>query len=151
MEVITWNQINIHNKRKTWPRFRSLPLCSSIEPAAVIVLNVLSYYSPLRHLIKNGIENGFIRPENGGLVVFVDGPADHAMHEDFEWGKAALEAINSWNYHHFRPLPFHWKKDVDYSDVPPIKAEMKPTESTLGLSVEWLKRVWHVRNGSARV
>ena len=31
---------------------------------AVILLNVLGYYDPLRQMIKNGIEAGFIQPYN---------------------------------------------------------------------------------------
>lgn len=129
LEVITWNQLNIHNK-------------------PVVLLNVLSYYNPLRELIKNGIREGFINPRNEHLVIFVDGPADHNEHETFDWGKAALEAIDSWQYDKSQILPFHWNKDEDTSDLTNVKAEMNgtpPMLHALKATNGWLKRVWHVR------
>lgn len=129
LEVITWNQLNIHNK-------------------PVVLLNVLSYYNPLRELIKNGIQEGFINPRNEHLVIFVDGPADHKEHEAFDWGKAALEAIDSWQYDKSQILPFHWNKDEDTSDLTNVKAEMNgtpPMLHALRATNGWLKRVWHVR------
>lgn len=98
IEVITWNQVNIHNK-------------------PVVLLNVLSYYNPLRELIRNGVREGFIQPECEQLVLFVDGPADLREHERFDWGKAALEAIDSWKYDEIQTKPFHWNKDEDSSDM----------------------------------
>lgn len=65
---------------------------------AVVLVNVNSYYNPLRELIRNGIREGFIRRENEKLVVFVDGPSDHAAHETFDWGRAAVEAIDAWGH-----------------------------------------------------
>ncbi|KAA1477066.1 hypothetical protein DENSPDRAFT_861398 [Dentipellis sp. KUC8613] len=77
MEVITWTQIGIHNK-------------------PVVLVNVRGFYEPLRVLIKNAIRDGFINPKNETLAIFVDGPADHAEHETFDWGKASLEALDNW-------------------------------------------------------
>ena len=82
-----------------------------------MLLNVLSYYNPLRELIKNGIQQGFIQPQNERLVIFVDGPADLREHEDFDWGKAALNAIDTWQHDKIYTLPFHWNKDEDSSDM----------------------------------
>ncbi|KAF8654109.1 hypothetical protein AX16_003642 [Volvariella volvacea WC 439] len=76
-EVITWTQLGIHSK-------------------PVILLNVLSYYEPLRQLVQAGVDEGFIKRENQGLVIFVNGPENHDEHETFNWGEAALEAIENW-------------------------------------------------------
>lgn len=157
LEVITWNQLNIHNK-------------------PVIVINVFAYYNPLRDLIRNGIREGFIRPENERLVVFVDGPADHSKHESFDWGQAAVDAIDAWEHEKVSTLPFYWNKDVDTSDmthvnvnlqangnvrigVPEEKTKAEHLETIPGLSSlpglklthGWFKRVWHVRSRSARI
>jgi hypothetical protein len=155
LEVVTWNQLNIHNK-------------------PVVLVNVLSYYNPLRELIRSGIREGFIRPENEKLVVFVDGPADHAAHETFDWGKAAVDAIDAWQHDKVSPLPFFWNKDEDSSDmthvngrmnekanvgVPLEKTKVEHIETIPGLSTlpglklthGWFKRVWHVRSRSGRV
>ncbi|EIW80523.1 putative lysine decarboxylase [Coniophora puteana RWD-64-598 SS2] len=96
LEVVTWNQLNIHNK-------------------AVVILNVCGYYDSLRSLIKRGIAEGFIRPESENLVTFVDGPEDHAEHEMFNWGKAAIHAIESWDAESIRAYPFQWLDNVDTS------------------------------------
>ncbi|KAF7304936.1 hypothetical protein MKEN_01207900 [Mycena kentingensis (nom. inval.)] len=77
LEVTTWTQLGIHNK-------------------PVVLLNVLGFWEPLRHLINSSIDFGFIRPISKNLVVFVDGPASHTEHESYDWGKAALEALNAW-------------------------------------------------------
>jgi len=96
LEVITWNQLNIHNK-------------------AVVILNVCGYYDSLRSLVKRGIAEGFIRPESENLVTFVDGPEDHAEHETFDWGQAAIHAIESWDAENVRAYPFQWLDNVDTS------------------------------------
>jgi len=138
LEVITWTQLNIHNK-------------------PVILLNVLSFYNPLRELIRNGIREGFIKPQNEQLCVFVDGPADHKDHESFDWGQAAVDAIDTWQYDQIQTYPFHWTKDVDTSAIPKVEAslkEMKGMNSGLrGLKATntWLKRTWHARSRSARI
>ncbi|KAJ7722297.1 hypothetical protein DFH07DRAFT_760057 [Mycena maculata] len=77
MEVTTWTQIGIHNK-------------------PVVLLNVLSFFEPLRKLINNGIEYGFIRPESRDLIIFVDGPSAPAEHDSFNWGEVALQALDAW-------------------------------------------------------
>lgn len=80
LEVTTWNQLAIHAK-------------------PVIVLNVLGFFDALRTLIRSGISGGFIRPENESLLLFIDGPgteADAGAHENFDWGAAALAAIDAW-------------------------------------------------------
>ncbi|KIJ69661.1 hypothetical protein HYDPIDRAFT_80450 [Hydnomerulius pinastri MD-312] len=146
LEVITWNQLNIHNK-------------------PVILLNVLSYYNALRELVKNGVREGFIQPQNEKLVIFVDGPADHKDHENFDWGQAALDAIGTWQHDKINTLPFYWTKDVDSSDMSkgnvPVggKPEMNGTplsgfhglHSGLKVTNSWFKRAWHVRSRSGRI
>ncbi|KIK90730.1 hypothetical protein PAXRUDRAFT_831444 [Paxillus rubicundulus Ve08.2h10] len=139
LEVVTWNQLNIHNK-------------------PVIVLNVLSYYNPLRDLIKNGIREGFIRPQNEKLVVFVEGPADPDEHEDYDWGTAALKAIDAWEHDKVSTLPFHWTKGAEGasngSGKAGIRGAMIPGLHGLHgvkLTNGWFKRVWHVRSRSDRI
>ena len=91
--------------------------------AAVIVLNVLSFWDPLRELIKNGIKHGFILEKNLQLLQFVEGPADHAEHEDFDWGKAAIDALDKWqavSASHF----YNWT----------LRKEGKTDSDTLGAS-----------------
>ncbi|KAJ8522680.1 hypothetical protein ONZ45_g778 [Pleurotus djamor] len=81
LEVTTWTQLSIHNK-------------------PVILINVLSYWEPLRALIQNGIQEGFINPAGANLIVFVDGPSADAFpdeHKNYDWGKAALKAIENWS------------------------------------------------------
>ncbi|KAG8217237.1 hypothetical protein J3R82DRAFT_5326 [Butyriboletus roseoflavus] len=155
LEVVTWNQLNIHNK-------------------PVIIINVFSYYNPLRDLIRNGVREGFIRPENEKLVVFVDGPADHAAHETFDWGQAALDAIDAWEHDKVSTLPFYWTADTDCSDMTHVniqvtgkgsidiadgKAQVEHIDAIPGFSTlpglklnhRWFKRAWHVRSRSGRV
>ena len=62
----------------------------------MIVLNIRNFYNPLRELIRNGIREGYILEKNERLVHFVDGPADLAEHETFDWGKAAMDALEKW-------------------------------------------------------
>lgn len=70
------------------PSNRSLFIC-----IAIVVLNVLSYYNPLRELIRTGIREGYVSPQSESLIVFVDGPEDPNAHDDFDWGEAALRAL----------------------------------------------------------
>ena len=63
---------------------------------AVVILNVLGFWDPLRTLVQGAITKGLIRPDSEALLTFVDGPADYAKHATFDWGKAALEALEGW-------------------------------------------------------
>ena len=60
------------------------------------------------------MEAGFIRPDSVRLIVIVDGPSENtpAAHEAFDWGTAALEAIDSWEPSVGEPL-FDWTKRMD--------------------------------------
>lgn len=62
------------------------------------MINAQGFYNPLRELIRNGIEAGFITPTNANLVRFVEGPADLAEQENFDWGKAALDVLDNWTF-----------------------------------------------------
>ncbi|ESK94285.1 hypothetical protein Moror_8270 [Moniliophthora roreri MCA 2997] len=77
-EVTTWTQLGIHTK-------------------PVILLNVLGFYDPVRQQIRNSIEAGFIQPYNESLITFVDGPSSKDEHAEYDWGKAALEALQEWH------------------------------------------------------
>jgi uncharacterized protein (TIGR00730 family) len=54
-EVVTWTQLGIHRKR-----------CG--------LLNVAGYYDPLVALFDRAVEDGFVRPENRGIVVTESDP-----------------------------------------------------------------------------
>ncbi|KAI5124510.1 hypothetical protein M0805_003034 [Coniferiporia weirii] len=96
-EVITWSQIGIHEK-------------------PVVLLNVLSFYSPLKELIRNGVKEGFIQPANERLVMFVDGPADLSEHGTFDWGEAALQTLDSWAGNISKVYEYDWTKKKDAAD-----------------------------------
>ncbi len=97
MEVTTWTQIGMHAKRQ-YHLLNAPPAHKIMHYIAVIILNVLSFYDPIRGLIQNGIAAGFIAPINEKIVVFVDGPADLEEHASFDWGSAALEAVDAWTW-----------------------------------------------------
>lgn len=118
---------------------------------AVVLINVLAYYNPLRELITNGIKEGFIHPRNERLVIFVNGPADLREHEHFDWGKAALEAIDAWQYDEIHTLPFHWNKDEDTSDLTAEIDSIPPMLYALQATRGWLKSAWYVCVQYARV
>ncbi|KAF8191456.1 hypothetical protein K438DRAFT_1830545 [Mycena galopus ATCC 62051] len=93
LEVTTWTQLGIHNK-------------------PVVLLNVCSFWEPLRQLIDTSIANGFIKPQSRGIVVFVDGPSAHSEHETFNWGEAALKAIDDWKRDPARGI-YDWTSPTD--------------------------------------
>ncbi|KAF8894495.1 hypothetical protein BD779DRAFT_842386 [Infundibulicybe gibba] len=102
LEVTTWTQLGIHTK-------------------PVVLLNIRSYYEPLRQLVENGVREGFINPRNQKIIIFVDGPESHTEHEDFDWGAAALAAIEAWQSENVAPL-FDWSKRADGSEVDKLNA-----------------------------
>ena len=73
---------------------------------AVVLLNVLGFFDSLRQLIKQGVEEGFIQSYNENLIIFVDGPESLQEHEKYDWGKAALGALDNWA-RDTKPL-FNW-------------------------------------------
>jgi hypothetical protein len=99
MEVAAWTQLGIHAKRMIHYLFflkvnREKADWSSLATAVVIV-NVLGYFDPLRAMIQNAVGLGFIKAQNEKLVIFVDCPPgiDPAA---FDWGAAALSALDGW-------------------------------------------------------
>ncbi|KAJ7465999.1 hypothetical protein FB451DRAFT_1041221 [Mycena latifolia] len=93
LKVITWTQIGFHTK-------------------PIILMNVLSYFDPLRQLIRNGIAEGFIPADNESFVIFVNGPEAHSEHELFDWGAAGLTALAGWDSAAAKPL-FTWTERSD--------------------------------------
>lgn len=97
MEVTSWTQLGVHTKRM----FHTVLLSQSefwkltLWFTAVVLLNVLGFFDPLRALIKNAMAFGFIKAQNGKLVTFVDCPPD-VDPTTFDWGAAALSALNGW-------------------------------------------------------
>ncbi|KIM87500.1 hypothetical protein PILCRDRAFT_815024 [Piloderma croceum F 1598] len=94
LEVICWTQIGLHTK-------------------PVVILNVLNFYDPLRAQIQLGIKEGFIQPHNEHLVVFVDGPSDVNEHDTFDWGKAAIDALDGWDGGRVQCKHFDWQKEQE--------------------------------------
>ncbi|KDQ59633.1 hypothetical protein JAAARDRAFT_33208 [Jaapia argillacea MUCL 33604] len=98
LEATTWTQIAIHNK-------------------PIVILNVLSFYDPLRSLVRKGLEAGFIQPQNESLIVFVDGPSDHSDHQSFDWGSAALDAVDTWRREVSSKPQYDWSKTIDEGEL----------------------------------
>jgi hypothetical protein len=95
MEAVTWTQLGIHCKRVSY--YIDQHCCYLTICSAIVILNVLSYYTPLRQLIRNGIQEGLIPSQNKHLLVFVDCPSsDPEDHEDYDWGQAAINALQAW-------------------------------------------------------
>ena len=84
-----------------------------IVSVAVVLANVLGYWEPVRALIQGAIKTGFVQPAGVNLVKFVDGPADHSLHETFDWGKALVEEIDSWQGHPSYSIGFDWTRPRD--------------------------------------
>ncbi|KAI9346988.1 hypothetical protein BDR26DRAFT_1005108 [Obelidium mucronatum] len=57
LECLTWSQLGIHAK-------------------PIVVLNSNGFYDPLRALMDKAVEEGFMRPENRDLAVFVATPSE---------------------------------------------------------------------------
>ncbi|KAJ2931337.1 hypothetical protein H1R20_g5660, partial [Candolleomyces eurysporus] len=91
LEVTTWTQLGIHCK-------------------PVVLVNVLGFWEPLRALIRSSVSFGFIKPESENIIVFVDGPEDQSLHEEFDWGSATLAALDKWKPKSIVALPFDWTK-----------------------------------------
>lgn len=77
---------------------------------AVVLANVLGFFDPIRALIQDAIEDGFIQPAAVNLVKFVDGPSDHSLHETFDWGGALLGELDSWKADPSYSLGFNWTR-----------------------------------------
>ncbi|KAM0793517.1 hypothetical protein ACM66B_000956 [Microbotryomycetes sp. NB124-2] len=74
-ESVTWVQLGIQKK-------------------PVILLNVNGFYDALRTFVNNAIAAGFIPEANRAFLIFVD---EREGDMSFDWGAAALEAIQNWH------------------------------------------------------
>jgi hypothetical protein len=115
MEVTTWTQLGIHSKRRvhSFESIAVLTIFIRTLPAAVVLVNVLGFFDPLRALIKNAIASGFIPARNERLILFVDAPPE-VNPMSFNWGAAALAALDCWSC----PGPgfFTWKASSPNGD-----------------------------------
>ncbi|KAF8628382.1 hypothetical protein AX15_003908 [Amanita polypyramis BW_CC] len=104
LEVTTWTQLGIHNK-------------------PVVLANICGFWDPLRQLINTATGNGYIRPESAKIIAFVDGPANYSEHEDYDWGKAVLDALDDWIEIKGRPM-FDWSRrlGVNITDTDKLTA-----------------------------
>ncbi|KXN85492.1 putative cytokinin riboside 5'-monophosphate phosphoribohydrolase LOGL7 [Leucoagaricus sp. SymC.cos] len=93
LEVTTWTQLGIHDK-------------------PVVLCNVLGFWEPLRQLIRHSIKEGFIATTGERLIVFVDGPSNPDEHLTFDWGMAALAALDKWDKGNHKPL-FDWAQKMN--------------------------------------
>lgn len=94
-------------------------VCSAVtddSSKAVVLVNVLGFFNPLRELITMAVTSGFIQPTNVGLVVFVDGPADLSEHLTYDWGAHALEALQRWKKPEGFPTGYNWDWEKKLSD-----------------------------------
>lgn len=76
-EVVTWSQLGLH-----------------LKPCGII--NVLDYYTPLLEMLDHAMEQGFLKPQNRGLILSRDTPKD------------LLQALDEWR-------PVHVEKWLDRS------------------------------------
>lgn len=106
-EMTTWSQIGVHLK-------------------PVILLNVNNFYSSLREFIQNAVSSGFIGTKQSNLLVFVDGTSPSTTSSpngtavnDFNWGRAALQAIQDWHEKGAggaEPYSFEWSEDREKAE-----------------------------------
>jgi uncharacterized protein (TIGR00730 family) len=67
MEIVTWVQLGIHSR-------------------PCVLVNVAGYYDPLLRFLDSAVEEGFIRPENRGLVQLTRTPAEALEVIECAWG-----------------------------------------------------------------
>jgi len=61
----------------------------------MLIATVGGLYEPLKALLKNSVEAGFIRPENLSLVQVLDIPSSANIEE---WGPATIRALKEWTF-----------------------------------------------------
>ncbi|GAA6005811.1 hypothetical protein JCM11491_004019 [Sporobolomyces phaffii] len=101
MEMTTWSQLQIQAK-------------------PVVLLNVNGYYSALRTFVEGAIDAGFLSPTHRNFLLFIDGPPPSSASTDFDWGKAALDAIRLWKEQGTGgavPFDFPWNEDRDHKKL----------------------------------
>ena len=91
-----------------------------MSPIAVMIVNVLNYYEPLRQQIIKGIEAGFIKEENMNLVTFVNGPPDLDEHATFDWGGAVVNALEDHKPTGWKGFGFDWSARASNGHVDPL-------------------------------
>jgi hypothetical protein len=68
-------------------------------------------------MIRNGIEAGLIPAQNKQLLIFVDCPSsDPEEQEAFDWGGAALQALESWTAPAEKAFRFDWSVRMPTAD-----------------------------------
>ena len=67
MEIVTWAQLGIHSK-------------------PCVLVNTAGYYNPLLRFFESAVEDGFIRPENRGLIHVAQTPAETLEMIESAWG-----------------------------------------------------------------
>lgn len=111
-----YNLESTWNSRKTcvFSAFSMLACRYSIPDIfqAVVIVNVLGFFDPLRELIRTAVKSGFIHPVNVGLMVFVDGPTDLTQHVTYDWGTHAVEALQKWKKPEGYAMGFNWEKKL---------------------------------------
>lgn len=67
MEIVTWAQLGIHSK-------------------PCVLVNTAGYYDSLLRFLDTAVEDGFIRPENRGLIRVAQAPAKALEMIECAWG-----------------------------------------------------------------
>ena len=68
---------------------------------------MLGYFDPLKALIQNGVDFGFIHPKNVSLVTFIDCPEGE---EDWDWGAKVVEVLDGWVKPDWQGFGFDWTR-----------------------------------------
>ena len=95
---------------------------STDTSAAIILVNVLNYYEPLRMQIIKGIEAGFIKEENLNLVTFVNGPENLEEHATFDWGAAVVKILNEYKPTSWKGFGFDWSAKPNNGSADPLSS-----------------------------
>lgn len=102
LEMITWNQLRIHQLPVVILNSMSLLNTSKcIHNAGPADKPVDNFYTPLRDMFESASTAGFINPENLSLVTIVDLPGEGANRDTAkagEWGQAALKALSEFKF-----------------------------------------------------
>lgn len=119
LEVTTWSQLAIHVKREF---SHTLMLLVLIPWVAIILVNVLNYYEPLREQIVKGIEAGFIKEENLNLITFVNGPENMEEHATFDWGAAVTKVLDDYRPTGWKGFGFDWSAKMNNGHANPLSS-----------------------------
>ena len=68
MEIVTWAQLGIHSK-------------------PCVLVNTAGYYDPLLRFLEAAVEDGFIRPENRGLIQVAQTPSEALEMIECAWSR----------------------------------------------------------------